>query len=127
MLKVLLEDLRAFDVVNKGRGLRRLVVSTGVWGTWFNPGVNIVGKKSVEILRGLEEVIVVMRRGIWEDEGEEEGEVLVVPERDREVVCWEEEVLEGWRAAKGAGLGDGVKLRMLAWRREGAHSTLYDT
>jgi len=31
----------------------------------------------------------------------------------------EEGIFEGWRAAKDAGLGDGVRLRMLAWRREG--------
>lgn len=92
-------------------------MSTGVWGTFFDPGVNVVGRKRAAMLEGLEEVIVVMGRGVW-DEAEREGGVLVVPERDSDVERWERGVLEGWKAVKDAGL-EGVKVRLLDWRREG--------
>ena len=48
----------------------------------------------------MEEVVVVMGEGIWEDEDEDEGEreggVFVVPERDGEVRCWEEKGRRGF-------------------------------
>jgi hypothetical protein len=122
MLKVLLGDLRAFDVVDKGRGVRRSVLSTSIWRTWFDPDLNAVERRRVEMLSGLEEVTVVRGRTISEDEdadtdgGETDGGVLVAPERDEEVALWEEEILRGWMAAKDAGLVDGVKLRLLTWR-----------
>jgi hypothetical protein len=109
MLKVLLGDLRAFDVVDKGRGVRRLVLSTSIWRTWFDPDLNVVERRRVEILAGFEELTVVMGRTIAEDEdadtvrGETDGGVLVAPERDEDVAHWEEDILRGWMAAKDTG------------------------
>lgn len=67
------------------------------------------------MLQGVEHLIVVPGSEIWEDndEGRRDGGVFVDIEKEEEVVRWQKDALEGWRAVKTAGLGDEVKLSML--------------
>jgi hypothetical protein len=109
MLRVLLGDLRAFDVVNKGRGPRRLVVTKDVWMTWFSPRVNVVGRKRVAMLEGLEEVVVIKGNGIWG---------MRMKEREMEGYWWFPREMRRSHAVRRMFWRGGELLRMRGWGME---------
>lgn len=106
VLKLLLEDLRAFDGEHMGRGIRRLIISH-----------QMLREYRADMFQGLGEVVVIVQGARrWEAE-EVEKVFLAVPERNDEVMRAEQDVMD-WKATQGARFPDGVKLSTMAWKRK---------